>query len=515
MGFMIVVLIILRMLLVVGWSVCSFWLGYTVGRCWLIAVPVMVVILLIYIAGSTGFFSYAPSASTLADIISDISTMVVFGIVLFGAGIFARYGIHKDGYIQILSFINILVMGFITIYFALAFTNERSRYVEEKNLFWTSVYDDVQHDNTVLIRDNKLRLNPLPAKIVAVFKYNDKGNYCGWSTSPSDKYIVVNNRFDEKHQRKITGKATFVHTRYLPAVMAFMADCHDAIYKKRYDLTVFLYMKDDTLHRKELEYHQNGIIREMRSYTHKGLDGFEIDNVVQFDELGYNDSDMSFDNLWNYNDFIDSAEHLDIESKFGTEYTVDSLNYTDNQRYIIKKYISVESNYNSSDTTKTATSLDVPLDEYYQLGNINSKYIYVYIDRNEYTRIYPKQEGFKSVKSTQDAQDIINALELSSLETGMWVGLGEQSMFDGECFRIMISEGKKMVDHVSDSVLKKRAALKNTDTKTDNLVIYLFNEYAITADSRFMFRRSLKIDQDKTEQRKCDELWTHIFSDIY
>lgn len=280
-------------------------------------------------------------------------------------------------------------------------------------------------------------------------------------------------------------------------------------------LTVFLYIKNDTLHRKELEFYQNGIISQMRSYTHKGRYGFEIDSVVTFDELGYNDSDMSFDNLWSYSDFIDSEEHLNIESKFGAEYDVDSLNYTDNQRAIIEKYINIESNYNNPDTTQVATSLDVPLDEYYQLGNINSKCIYLYIDRNKYTRIDPKPEGFKYVKSVKDAQNIIHALELSSLETGMWVSIGKQSMFDGECFRIMISEGKKMLDATPESVLQKRAALKNSATKTDNLVIYIFNEYAITADSRFLFRRNLKIGQNQNEQRKCDELWNYIFSDIY
>lgn len=232
MGLIIVGLILLKMLMVIGWSVCSFWLGYSAGKCWLIALPIMVALVFVYIGGHTGFFSYGASASDLAIIISDMSTMVIFGVVLFGTGIFFRYGIHKDGSIQILSFINAVAMGLLTIYFALAFTSERSGYVGEKNFFWTAVYDDVQPDNTVFIRGHKLQLNPLPAKIIAVFKYNDKGDYCGWSTSPIERHVTINNMFDTKYQRKITGKATFVHTRYLPTVKAFMADCQDGIYKK-------------------------------------------------------------------------------------------------------------------------------------------------------------------------------------------------------------------------------------------------------------------------------------------
>lgn len=63
----------------------------------------------------------------------------------------------------------------------------------------------------------------------------------------------------------------------------------------------------------------------------------------------------------------------------------------------------------------------------------------------------------------------IDALELSCLDTGMWVRIGEQSMVvgeDDECCSFVLKE-----------VVKGGKAL----------ALYFFDDYAVTTDSRFCF----------------------------
>lgn len=138
------------------------------------------------------------------------------------------------------------------------------------------------------------------------------------------------------------------------------------------------------------------------------------------------------------------------------------------------------------------SSLDFPLDEYYKLGGVNGHAISVYVNTDEYKwrKIY--LSDFTQLGNVEQMYSFIDALELSCLDTGMWVRIGEQSMVvgeDDECCSFVLKE-----------VVKGGKAL----------ALYFFDDYAVTADSRFCFYFNPSIHKDMEIQKRAGVAWNEM-----
>ena len=106
--------------------------------------------------------------------------------------------------------------------------------------------------------------------------------------------------------------------------------------------------------------------------------------------------------------------------------------------------------------------LDFPLDEYYKLGGVNGHAISVYVNTDEYKwrKIY--LSDFTQLGNVEQMYSFIDALELSCLDTGMWVRIGEQSMVvgeDDECCSFVLKEivkGGKALAFISLMTMRLR-----------------------------------------------------------
>ena len=244
------------------WVTYSFLLGYTGGRGWLTALPVMVFILAMY--SMMALDSFSGKATFFGDLLG----IGIVCILFVGAGWLCRYGLHRGTFVQLGTYLFMGIVGLLGFYLALAFTARNNSFFPiHESSFWYPPYADVQKNGTVLIRDKKLPLNPFPSRVIGIFSYNDRGEYCGCSISEGEGYKIVNN---SRYVRDTVSPAVLVHKNYLPTVRAFLTDCKEALYVKNDRYAVFLYFNNDTLCRKELDYQENGLISQMRSYIYQG-----------------------------------------------------------------------------------------------------------------------------------------------------------------------------------------------------------------------------------------------------
>ena len=181
-----------------------------------------------------------------------------------------------------------------------------------------------------------------------------------------------------------------------------------------------------------------------------------------------------------------SVTNLGKEVKSNTETLTAHTAATNN------RFVTVESKTASPDSLGKYSSLDFPLDEYYKLGGVNGHAISVYVNTDEYKwrKIY--LSDFTQLGNVEQMYSFIDALELSCLDTGMWVRIGEQSMVvgeDDECCSFVLKE-----------VVKGGKAL----------ALYFFDDYAVTTDSRFCFYFNPSIHKDMEIQKRAGAAWNEM-----
>lgn len=497
------------------WLLYSFLLGYTGGKGWLTALPVMLFLLVIY--GFQSLLSYAGQPTCLEGaFFSNLLGIGIACVLFIGVGVLCRYGVRQGIYVQWATYLFGSAAAVFGFYLVLAFlTRQGSVLLIEEKAFWRPPYAEVQKDGTVLIRDKRLFINPFPSRVIGVFSYNDRGEYCGLSVDDYEEHKITKNDLDDQYARDSISTAVLVHNNYLPSVRTFLSDCREALYVKNDSCAVLLYLANDTLRRKEFDYHKNGLIRQMRSYVYQGRQGFHIEEekTKEFDELGYAAGTSLFFS-WHYKDFVTVDEAaLNIEAAFGKAYTPLNGDYSPRQQEIIEKYLRVTKN--EPDTTQSIdpSALEMPLDEYYQLGGINGKTISIHIDTKSYRWKYPEPHHFEALKEIPPMDTIIAALDLCRLEPGMWERVGEQSMLVGtedQCYRILIWENKSTFDIGAKEEGAKKNASAPSATKENGVVFYLFDKYAVTADSRFLFRFDPTLHTDPKLQEKARTSWEQM-----
>lgn len=486
-----VALVGLYSLMFVCWGIFlaySFLLGYKAGEGALIAIPVLLLIAGVFLWQSSG--SWIEPGTLWRQFLSGA---VLFGVLLF-AGLLCQYGVKTGGFMHFGTILVSVVIGFICIVICLSrMCGAYSPLPEE--LFWKDAYPETIKNGTVLFHDAKIYINPFDSRVIGVFRFNDKGEYVGFSSSRYECHKIVNSAFKVNDEIKAS-TCDFVYTGYEPLLNDFMADCRDALYVKEKDYCVFLYTKEGFLYRKEFDYHSNGIVKQARSYTYDRETGFHIEEgkTIEFDELGFCENNGLL--RWDINDFRQTDTVIAAERRYGQVYnpTVTDKKYTVSQQAIIDSFITVESRTGNAGTLKKYSSLDVPLDEYYKLGTVNGHVISVHINTDSYKWRNRGLHGFTQLKTVDQMYTFIDALELSSLDTGMWKRIGKQSLVvgdDDECYSFMIKENAK---------------------GGKALVLYILGDYAVTADSRFSFHLNPYAHKDVELQKKAGEAWDKMMN---
>jgi hypothetical protein len=464
----------------------SFLLGYKAGGGAIIAVPVLVLIAGIYLWQSFGSWNEPGTLWWQAG------NVALFFTVLFSVGLLCKYGIKTGGIIRVGAVVVTVITVFVSIMISLSnLCGAYSPLPEE--LFWKDAYPEKTANGTVYFHDKKIIINPFDSRVIGIFRFDDKGNYVGFSSSQYEIHKIVNSYFKPDSAARAS-TCDFIHDRYVPLLNSFMADCSDALYVKKGNCCIFLYLKNDTLHRKEFDYHDNGVVKQARAYTYDPQTGFHIKEgyTLKFDELGFCDKRGSV--RWRLKDFRTTDSANGIERHYGQEYdpTSPKDEYTAPRQAIIDRFITVE----SQTPAKKYSSLHMPLDEYYKLGDCNGNNISVHVKRDAYKWLYTDTYGFTCLKTVKEMIAFVDALELSRVETGMWERIGEQSHVVGdndECHSFMIRENVK---------------------EGKKLVFYFFDDHAVTVDSRFSFYPAPDIHPDATIREEARESWQKM-KDIF
>lgn len=476
-------------LMLVGWCIFmsfSFLLGYKVGGGAIIAIPVLVLIAGIYLWQIAG--SWNEPGTLWLQVIS----IALFFVVIFSVGLLCRYGIKAGGIIRVGAVLITMITAFVCIIIGLSqLCGAYSPLPEE--LFWKDAYPEKTANGTVFFHDKKVIINPFDSRVIGVFRFDNKGNYVGFSSSRYEIHKIENSYFKPDSATQAS-TCDFIHDRYVPLLNSFMADCSDALYMKKGNCSVFLYLKNDTLHRKEFDYHGNGVVKQARSYTYDPQTGFHVEegNILKFDELGFCDKQGTV--RWSLKDFRTTDSANGIERRYGQEYdpTSPKNEYTAPRQAIIDRFITVESQTPAS----KYSSLHMPLDEYYKLGDCNGNNISVHVKTDAYKWLDTDTYGFTCLKTVEQMIAFVDALELSRPETGMWERIGEQSHVvgdDDECHSFMIKENVK---------------------EGKKLVFYFFDDHAVTVDSRFSFYPDPDIHPDAAIREEARESWQKM-KDIF
>lgn len=464
----------------------SFLLGYKAGKGKGIAVTVLLLIIGGFLWQSAG--SWVEPGTLWRRLVYAI---LFFGVIL-SVGRLCRYGIKAGGFIRLGSILVFIIVAFVSVTICLSTLCGAYSPVPE-GLFWKDAYPEKAENGTVFFHDTKMSINPFDSRVIGVFRFNDKKEYVGFSSSIYECHKIENQRYQVNDTIKAS-TCDFIHNSYEPLLSNFMSDCRDALYRKEADYCVFLYTKEGLLHRKEFDYHSNGIVKQARSYTYDREKGFHIEEekTIEFDELGFCDKKGRV--RWSIKDFHQTDTVIDIESRYGLAYNPIAKDgkYTESQQFIIDSFITVESKATHPDSLKKYSSLDFPLDEYYKLGSLNGHTISVDISIDEYKwrKIY--LSDFTPLKTTEQMYSFVDALELSRLDTGMWVRIGEQSFVvgkDDECYSFMLKE------NVKDGNI---------------MVLYLFGNYAVTVDSRFCFYFDPSVHKDPEIRKRAKESWNEM-----
>lgn len=464
----------------------SFLLGYKAQTGGGIIILVLLLILGLFLWQS--FISWVEPGTLWREAVGAI---IFLGVIL-SVGILCRYGIKAGGLLRLSSILAFAIVAFVYITVCLSTVCGAYSPIPEE-LFWKDAYPEKGKNGTVFFHHSKLHINPFDSRVIGVFRFNDKNEYVGYSASMYESHEIVNSGFKVDDTIKAS-TCDFIHSSYEPLLSNFMSDCQDALYMKEGDYCVFLYTEKGALYRKEFDYHRNGIVKQARTYTYDRETGFHIERekTIEFDELGF--CDKSGRVRWNIKDFHQTDTVIDMESRYGQAYDPAARNrkYALPQQLIIDSFVTVESKTASPDSLRKYSSLDFPLDEYYKLGGVNGHAISVYVNTDEYKwrKIY--LSDFTQLGNVEQMYSFIDALELSCLDTGMWVRIGEQSMVvgeDDECCSFVLKE-----------VVKGGKAL----------ALYFFDDYAVTADSRFCFYFNPSIHKDMEIQKRAGAAWNEM-----
>lgn len=472
-------------LIFVGWAIFlsfSFLLGYKAGAGAMIAVPVLLLLAGVYLwQVSSGWVE----PGTLWR---ETRSLVIFFVILLSAGMLCRWGLRANGF----AFIGAILLTAITILACIIICLSKLSGAYSpipREPFWKEVYAEKMKNGTTYFHDEKMILDPFTARVIGVYRFNNTGAYVGFSTSQYEEHKIVNN-FSRPDSAERATTCDYIHDRYVPLLDDFMADCHDALYIKKENCCVFLYLKDGKLCRKEFDYYPNGVVKQVHTYTYDAQTGFHVNEYdrLEFDELGFSESRGVI--RWRVQDFHESDDAVNIEHRYGQPYdpAVPKENYTDSQQTIIDRFLSVK----NQTPPEKYSSLAFPLDQYYKIGGINGNIISIYIKPDAYKWLDTDTHGFTPLETVEQMYSFVDALELSRLETGMWERIGEQSHVvgvDDECSCFMIKENIE-------------------DGKT--LVFYFFGDAIVTVDSRFCFRFDPSVHQDAELQQKAVQSWDAI-----
>ena len=460
----------------------SFLLGYKAGGGAAIAVPVLVLIAGVYLWQAAGSWSEPGTLWRQAE-----SIALLFA-VLFSVGLLCRYGVKAGGIIHAGAVVVTVITVSVCIIIGLSELCGAYSPIPTE-LFWKKAYPKKTANGSVHFHDEKIMINPFDSRVIGLFRFDDKGNYVGFSSSRYENHKIVNSYFKPDSTPRASA-CDFIHDRYIPLLNRFMADCHDALYLKKGDYCVFLYLKNDTLCRKEFDYHENGVVKQARSYTYDPRTGFHVEegNNLEFDELGFCDKRGTV--RWSIKDFRETNSADEIERRYGQEYdpTSPKDSYTTPRQAIIDRFITTESQM----PAPKYSSLHLPLDEYYELGNCKERTISVHVKTDAYKWLDTDTYGFSALKTVEQMLSFIDALELSRLETGMWERVGEQSHVVGqedECYSFMIEENVK---------------------EGKKLVFYFFDDHAVTVDSRFSFTPDPDAHPDTAIRERARQSWQEM-----
>lgn len=450
----------------------SFILGYYGLHSWWIPISILVVsgLLTLFLAAFCVRLSPDP-----ALLFGTLKLLLLF-VIAFMSGYIGR-NLSQSGFI-----IDTVVVGALFLYLALGQVALGAFAPFSYNYFWTcdisSQWYSEQENGTSYYKNPKMFIDPFPAQIIGVKYYNDRGEFVGYSNDINYSYSAIGISDGEMTS---DNSDILLHKNYEENLRTILASSSNAIRKDLPQHSVLTHYESDTLFRKEVFYHPNGVVSWVRCYyfNHK-FETFVVYKETFFDPLGYVEPQK-----WSIRDFRKSNGVPQIVHSVGV--STDSLNgrkLDESQTRIVENIHIIDTLRNTlKNKNKRCDNIEILL-ESVQFDPTNKASIC--INPRGYMRkgYFDWPDDFTQLKSVEQMGTILDALALCRLESG----IGEVHSDCEDCTEIRINE-----------------------IGTDNYIyLYLLNDRAISADFRFSFIYNPMIHTDPKKQADAKRLWDEM-----
>lgn len=417
-----------------------------------------------------------PSCQLAADpkIVHGTLKTALFFLLAFGCGYLWRTG---NGQLPVLTVAaKVLATGFAGILLGYILLANLMQLGGVNESFWTPKEYNAEK---TLFYGHRMRHSPFPARVLGVRYYNRQGRYAGASSIQPCPNVLLDMRLGEVPD----GSADILlHKRYKPAVKKLLADCREAYRWEQGNRAVYLFYRQDTLKRIEVDYHENGIISKIRRY--ESVPAKEYGTPGMFDELGVPEEKV-FDSfrwfrLWRAGDF--RVEDSVPRFRYGYD-RLDDPRLDPRLREVVDcsaRFARVGDSLRAQG--ELGDNLSIALSE---AGFAPDKTISVAVDTDSYYG-KPYDSQFCSLPTVPEMQAVCDALSLCRLESAVT---------------------ERMVRDYDNTVACPRIRIKENSNRTKYMILYLLEDRAVSSDFRFRFVFDPSIHADEKKRQDAADLW--------